>query len=212
MKTPSVGFSPSGNKILQHCARGENLRTALLREGLIGSIFGSTYFVDPANGNDNNSGEWPTAAKKTLQAAVDLCVDWKGDVIFRARGTETVTTPVLFNKKGIAVIADALGHYEALGEYHTTYGSHTDDPAAIISEPCTLMGLGFCGSQAAGASLEIDCGGAGGSAGGRLLSVVVALSIGELPRHTPFWLRVELITRLKIVNLMACGQVILQLQ
>ena len=115
------------------------------------------FYVDDQNGDDDNSGLSPDKAKLTLQAAIDLCTDWKGDIIHVTRGTQTVTTSVLFNKKGILVIADLLGNPWAMGESHCIYGSHTDSPAATIQQPCVLLGLGFCGSQTAGASLEIDC-------------------------------------------------------
>lgn len=124
------------------------------------------FYQDDQNGNDDNSGLSPDKAKLTLQAAIDLTTDWKGDIIHVTRGTQTVTEEVLFNKKGILVIADNLGNPFAMGEYHCIYGSHTDNPAAKILQPCALIGLGFCGSQTAGASLEIDCAEAGGSAGG----------------------------------------------
>jgi len=143
---------------------------ALSTEGILAGYaqnpLATHYYVDDQNGNDKLSGLSPNVAKLTLQAAIDLCTDWHGDVIHVTRGTQTVTTAVLFNKKGILVIADNLGNPFAMGEYHCIYGSHTDGPAAKITQPCTIIGLGFCGSQAAGASLEIDCAEEGGSNGG----------------------------------------------
>jgi len=127
---------------------------------------GNHYYVDDQNGSDSNSGLSPNKALLTMQAAIDKCTDWHGDVIHVNRGTQTVTTSVLFNKKGIVVVADMLGNPFAMGEYHCIYGSHTDGPAATILQPCVLVGLGFCGSQAAGPSLLIDCNESGGSAGG----------------------------------------------
>lgn len=130
-------------------------------EGMLGGYvqnpLGTHYYVDDQNGSDSNSGLSPDVAKLTLQAAIDLCTDWHGDVIHVTRGTQTVTTAVLFNKKGIVVVADMLGNPYAMGEAHVIYGSHTDGPAASILEPCIISGMGFCGSQAAGASLEFDC-------------------------------------------------------
>jgi len=132
---------------------------ALSTEGILAGYaqnpLATHYYVDDQNGNDKLSGLSPNVAKLTLQAAIDLCTDWKGDVIHVTRGTQTVTTPVLFNKKGIMVIADILGNPGAMGEAHVIYGSHTDGPAAQVLAPCVLVGLGFCGSQTAGASLEL---------------------------------------------------------
>jgi len=107
----------------------------------------------------------------TMQEAIDACVDWRGDVIIKKAGTETVTTPVLFNKKGITVVTEGMGlPPEAAGERFAIYGSHTDGPAAIISQPCRIIGLGFIGSEAAGGSLEVD-GTTGGFSGGNFVQL-----------------------------------------
>ena len=131
--------------------------------GLLGK--GNVFFVDPANGNDGNSGASALNAKASMQAAIDLCVDWQGDRIVRMKGTETVTEPVLFNKAGITVQAQELVSPYGGGERFVTYGSHTDGPAAFITKPCRLIGLGFCGSEVLGGSVEMDCEEAGAWAG-----------------------------------------------
>ena len=132
---------------------------------------GSTYYVDYANGDDDNNGERPTQAFKSSQAAIDACTDNYGDVIVRLPGTETVTTAVLFNKKGITYRALDTGYNDiGGGERFVIYATHTDGPAATISAPCRIEGIGFCGSEAAGASLEID-GSTGGFAGGNFWQV-----------------------------------------
>jgi len=123
---------------------------------------GQIYVVDPRGGGDF----------LTMQEAVDACVDWNGDVIIRKEGTETVTEAVEFDTKGITVIAEGMGiPSRAQGERFMTYGSHTDGPAAVISAPCKLIGIGFCGSETAGASLEID-GTTGGFDGGNFASLI----------------------------------------
>jgi len=153
--------------------RGRHVFDTLVANSVEGILAGyasnplaTHYYVDDQNGSDSNSGLSPNEAKLTLQAAIDLCTDWKGDIIHVTRGTQTVTTSVLFNKKGIMVIADQLGNPYAMGESHVIYGSHTDGPAATILQPCALIGLGFCGSQAAGPSLLIDCDEEGSWSGG----------------------------------------------
>jgi len=138
-------------------------QTAAVLSGQLGK--GKTYYVDYANGDDDNNGQRPTKAFKSSQAAIDACTDNYGDVIIRLPGTETVTTAVLFNKKGIVYKALDVGYGFGKGERFVIYGSHTDGPAATISAPCRIEGIGFCGSQAAGASLEID-GSTGGFSGG----------------------------------------------
>ena len=135
---------------------------------------GRVFWVDPSSsvgksgavGSDSNDGLSPDNAFLTLQAAINACDNWRGDVVICKAGTQTVTTPVLFNKKGITVMAENIGlPMRAKGERFMLYGSHTDGPAAIISYPCRVIGMGFCGSEAAGGSLEID-GTTGGFNGG----------------------------------------------
>ena len=137
--------------------------TAAKLSGQLGK--GSTFYVDYTNGDDDNNGERPQTAFKSSQAAIDACTDNYGDVIIRLPGTETVTTSVLFNKKGIVYKALDVGYGFGKGERFVIYGTHTDGPAATISAPCRIEGIGFCGSQAAGASLLVD-GSTGGFSGG----------------------------------------------
>lgn len=129
-------------------------------EGGLGGIaqnpLATHFYVDDVNGDDAGGGRAFDDAFLTMQPAINACVDNKGDVIHVTKGTQTVTTPVLFNKRGITVIADGLFNPDANGEDHTIFGSHTDGPAAIITEPCRLVGLGFVGSQTAGPSLLFD--------------------------------------------------------
>ena len=141
-------------------------------------ILGRTFYVDPSSsvgsgiGNDANSGLSPDDAFLTLQAAINACDNWRGDRIICAAGNQTVTTAVLFNKKGITVMAEDMGlPPDAAGERFMIYGSHTDGPAAIISYPCKIIGMGFCGSETAGGSLEID-GTTGGFDGGNFVHLL----------------------------------------
>ena len=127
---------------------------------------GETYYVDPRNGNDEFTGFSAAEAKATSQAAIDLCVDRQMDRIIRMSGTETLATAILFNKSGVIYEAEDSGYARFPGgERFVAYGAHTDGPAAIITQPTRLVGVGFCGSQTAGASVEIDCEDAGGFPG-----------------------------------------------
>ncbi len=82
----------------------------------------------------------------TMQQAIDAAVAGNGDVLLRVAGGEEVTTPVLFNKSGIRVIAvgPTLNPLVS-GEYHSIYSasSLTDEPAAIVTERCVIEGMGF---------------------------------------------------------------------
>ena len=136
-----------------------NGRVGALPVGADGKIF----YVDEdstgaGTGSDSFDGLSPERSKKTLQAAIDATVSNRGDLIICKAATQTVTAEVAFNKNGITVMAEPTGYNSlASGERFVIYGSHTDNPAARITAPCTIIGLGFCGSQTAGASLEIDC-------------------------------------------------------
>ncbi len=84
----------------------------------------------------------------TLQEAIDACVSSRGDRITIARGTETVTEAVNFNKTGIIVeVQDFGGPRKSMGEYTALLASdaYTDGPVAIFTAPCTVIGLGFAG-------------------------------------------------------------------
>ncbi len=84
----------------------------------------------------------------TLQAAIDACVSSRGDRIYIARGTETVTETVAFNKTGITVmVQDFGGHRKAMGEFTALLAdtTFTDGPVATFTAPCTVIGLGFVG-------------------------------------------------------------------
>jgi len=135
-----------------------------------GSPYGSVFFTDPTNGNDNYDGESPiaggeTGPKATLQAAIDQCTDDKGDMIWVAPGSQEVTTAVLLNKQGITIRATGFGMAgPPSGERFTikAASAYTDGPAATLSKACRIIGLGFEGRQTAGEDLLIDCGEAGG--------------------------------------------------
>lgn len=131
-----------------------------------GNSFGDHFYVDPSNGAAGNSGTAWNDAKATLAQALALCETGKGDIIHVARGTQTVTSPLEINVRGVIIMADQLYNPMGNGESFTIYGSHTDGPAAIIYQPCIVIGMGFSGSQTTGPSLLIDCDNQGGYNGG----------------------------------------------
>lgn len=111
----------------------------------------------------------PADSGFTLQDAIDAAVAGNGDVILRLPGAETVTQAVNFNKAGIRVIAvGPTLNPLAQGEEHSILADegYTDGPAGIITQRCTIEGLGFVSRDTgatffAGAALLI-----GGAAAG----------------------------------------------
>ena len=119
----------------------------LMAIGQIGTIF----YYDPPDGNDDNSGLRPDDAKKTLNAAIGLCIANRGDVIICMRGTETVTETVEFDVSGITVIPETMGiNPGVMGEFNALLAdsSFTDGPVATITAPCVIVGMGFASRDA----------------------------------------------------------------
>ncbi len=88
----------------------------------------------------------PSDSGFTIQDAIDECVAAKGDITLMLPGGNTVTTSVLFNKSGINVIAVNRGLNPLVdGEFHSILAaaSFTNGPAAKISAPCRIVGMGF---------------------------------------------------------------------
>jgi len=115
------------------------------------AMTGNVYYCDPTSGSDAFDGKTSENAKKTLQAAIDLCENNNGDVIVRMRGGEAVTSPVNFNKSGVTVIPQGYGMAPlSMGEYFSTYSTTlTADPVAIITaDGVTIIGMGFAGADA----------------------------------------------------------------
>lgn len=134
---------------------------------------GKVFFVNASSGAENQDVPWfnPTEGAYTdLQSAIDDCVDNRGDVIYVKRGGLEVTSAVNFNKRGLSVIGQRYGmNPTARGEDTTIYAasSYTDGPAAKITKPCYIEGLGFAGRETSGGeSLLIDCDETGGFSGG----------------------------------------------
>lgn len=93
-----------------------------------------------------------------LQSAINACVDLRGDRIIVGPHTYTVTTPVLFNKKGITVETAFSMSNEDTGERFQINSDTAAVAAATISEPCTLIGIGFDGGNASGGAVVLGPG------------------------------------------------------
>ena len=119
-------------------------RRDLIDGGL--SITGKEFHLDPANNtgsaSDGNEGK-VDAPFLTSQAAINACEDDRGDVIWRHRGYEAVTTPVLFNKAGVSYIAHQYGMNQRQAEAFGVDSTATTGPAAIISKTSYIYGINF---------------------------------------------------------------------
>lgn len=106
-----------------------------------------------------------------LQSAIDACVDWRGDRIICGKGTQVVTTPVLFNKKAITIQAGFNISGEDNGERFSIDSQGTSNiAAAIVSEPCTIIGMGISGTSTASGALQTTSG--SGFDGGNFMHLI----------------------------------------
>ena len=115
--------------------------------GEIGNFVGKKFWRDYSNGSDSNEGT-EAGPVKTLQEAIDRTVSGRGDMIICKPGGEPVTTPVLFNKSGIMVVASQYGANPfSIGELFSIYAAEAlvDSPVATVTERCLIQGLGFAG-------------------------------------------------------------------
>ena len=122
---------------------------------------GNVWYVDPTNGSDTaNSGQGKDSAYATMQTAVDAAS--AGDTIIRMPGTEQITAAITFDVAGLTVIASNYGVAPTEGseEAFSTYAAaaYTDGPAAIISQPCALIGLEFASRDTADAAANTAAG------------------------------------------------------
>lgn len=151
-------IQPPGNLYVVGNANDANLAYLKAKWGAVTYADGSTMF------------------QSTLQGAINACVDLRGDVILVGPRTYVVTTPVLFNKKGITVSAlFNFGGGQDNGERTTIDSQATPAiPAAIISEPCVVTGLGFSSANSASGVLiggTIQIGPGSGFDGGNFVTI-----------------------------------------
>ncbi len=149
--------NPPGNVYVVGNANDTNL-------SYIVSKFGGTRYAD-------NS----LMFQSSIQAAINACIDLRGDVVLIGPRTYTPTTPILFNKKGITVAAlFDFGGAQDNGERTTIDSQATADIAAVIvSEPCTISGLGFSSANtvATGTGGAIVLGPGSGFDGGNFVHI-----------------------------------------
>lgn len=103
--------------------------------GILKNPKGRVFVVDPAD-----------LTNYSLQDAIDDCVAANGDVILNLPGGQSVDETVAFNKSGITVMAVSRGLSPYVsGEFFAIYAgaNFVDGPAATITEPCTIIGMGF---------------------------------------------------------------------
>ena len=139
--------------------------------GLGGRPAGRIFYVNTnSSGARNIDRPWfdvdEDSVFSTLQGAIDKCVDDRGDVIYVARGYTVITTPVLFNKAGISVIAQGYGMPPMfMGEYFAQDNTTGGAAAAIISKSCLIYGLGFHTAWTGGISSNVTVALVSGEAG-----------------------------------------------
>jgi len=135
------------------------------------TVINGGIFESPINRNPNGRVfHVDPSVSGSLQAAIDECTADNGDIIVVSPGTHSVTETVAFDKRGITVIAAKVGMAER-GERFTVAAaaSFDDGPAATITAPCHIIGLGFAGRDTTQESLLIDCEEAGGWSGGAII-------------------------------------------
>jgi len=116
---------------------------ALATGGVYNNIgTGDVFYVDSATGSDGDTGVTWALAKATLDAAVGLCADNNGDVIYIAQNhSETLGTStdgVDCDKAGITIIGLGNGDDRPLFDYDTT-----TDEFAIGAIGVTIYNLTF---------------------------------------------------------------------
>lgn len=114
-------------------------------------ITGDTFYIDPRNGHDNNSGTAPDDAKLTPNAVIGLCTANAGDLIVWMRGSCEVTETVAFDVTGVTLVVASFGGPKPdMGEYNAIYSAATfvDGPAVTITAPTTIIGLGMISRDA----------------------------------------------------------------
>ena len=116
----------------------------------VSHLGGRVFYVNPNLGTNAEDTDTPfpdideSLCFSTHQAAIDACADNRGDLIIVKRGWEAVTTPVLFNKAGITMIAQDYGMPPCFqGEYFAIDNTTGGAAAAIISKSCHIRGIGF---------------------------------------------------------------------
>jgi len=110
---------------------------------------GVTFYCDYTSGLDTNSGYDAKAAKKTLQAAIDLCVNQRGDRIVVMRGIEAVSTTINLNKEGVTIISADYGMATQYGRWAAGFQASSlgDNPLIDITKPSRIVGCAWTGED-----------------------------------------------------------------
>ena len=107
-----------------------------LKDGLAGNFTGTSYWLDPTNGDDGNDGSAPDKAVKTLPIAYALLADGKNDVLYYIPGTSSISLSAEF------VWAKSYAHFVGVcaptftgqrARIFATAGDLNLDPLILIS-------------------------------------------------------------------------------
>ena len=110
------------------------------------------FFVDGTNGNDGNTGKNVSAAKKTIQAALNLCNHDKGSYVFVGEGN--YAEQITINKRGVHLIG--MGAYRtSIVPASTMTAKDLVTPVISViplaAQPTTTQGVEIAGIRVSGA-------------------------------------------------------------
>ena len=110
----------------------------ILPDAMLGKVWcENTYFVDTATGSDTNDGKSPGSALKTIQRAINLTGDAKGDRIYVKNGAYAETLTISTSHDGISIIGESLPGVVVTGATDAT------DTLTIAGAGCTIMNMSF---------------------------------------------------------------------
>lgn len=101
------------------------------------SVWGSAYFVDGTSGSNSSTGKSPEAAKKTIQAALDVCVASKGDKVYIRNGAyaEILT----MTKADVHIVGQSRDGVVVTG------GTDAIDVLTVTGANCSVSNVSFRG-------------------------------------------------------------------
>ena len=103
----------------------------------LGKVWGDTYFVDTATGSDNNDGKSPALPVATIQRAINLSADGKGDRIYVRNGAYAETLTISTSHDDIMIIGQSQAGVVVTGATDAT------DTLTIAAANCTIANMSF---------------------------------------------------------------------
>jgi hypothetical protein len=103
----------------------------------VGKVWGDAYFVDTATGADSNDGKSPGSPLKTIQRAINLTADAKGDRVFVRNGAYAETLTISTSHDGIMIVGESVAGVVVTGATDAT------DTLTIAGANCTIASMSF---------------------------------------------------------------------